>query len=283
MDLATIEEYGAAMVIESGTWHHGLMARWWAEFVAAEPEELAYFRAAIRKFGEPALDLGCGAGRILIPILAGGFDVDGSDVSADMVAEARALAVKNGHSPGLTVEPMHELDLPRRYRTIYMCGAFGIGSRRDQDLEALRRAYRHLEPEGALLIANHWFPYGEADEKRWSRWLPGHRADLPREWPTEGERRTTSDGDEIEMFFRMGDLNPLQQLTRLQMRARLWHEGQIVKEEAHDLHENLYFAQEILLMLDDAGFKDVVIEGGYTGQPATPDDGMVVFVARRPA
>jgi hypothetical protein len=65
------------------------------------------------------------------------------------------------------------------------------------------------------------------------------------------------------------------------MRARLWHEGQIVKEEAHDLYENLYFAQEILLMLDDAGFRDVAVEGGYTGRPAVPDDPMVCFVARK--
>lgn len=272
------------MVADSGTWHHGLMARWWAEFVPAEPGELDYFRGAIRKFGEPALDVGCGAGRILIPMLADGFDVDGSDVSADMIAEARALAAKNGFSPGLTVAPMHELELARKYRTIYMCGAWGIGARRDQDREALRRAYRHLEPGGALLIANHWFPYGgygEGDEPRWARWLPGHRADIPREWPSEGERRTTSDGDEIEMFFRVGDLNPLLQRTTLQMRARLWHKGQVIKEEAHDLYENLYFAQEILVLLEGAGFRDVVVEGGYTGQPATADDGMAVFVARK--
>lgn len=270
------------MAADSGTWHHGLMARWWAEFVAtAEPEELDYFRAAIRKFGEPALDLGCGAGRILIPMLAEGFDIDGSDVSADMIAEARAQAAKNGFAPGLTVEPTHELDLARKYRTIYMCGVFGIGGRRDHDREALRRAYRHLEPDGGLLIANHWFPYGEGDEQRWAHWLPGHRADIPRDWPSDGERRTASDGDEIEMFFRLGDLNPLLQRETLQMRARLWHGGQIVKEEAHDLHENLYFSQEILLLLEGAGFRDVAVEGGYTGQPAAPDDGMVVFVARK--
>ncbi len=58
---------------ESGTWHYGLIARWWAEFNAAAPEELAYFRAAIRRFGEPALDLGCGRGRILMPLLAQGL------------------------------------------------------------------------------------------------------------------------------------------------------------------------------------------------------------------
>lgn len=271
------------MAAESGTWHHGLMARWWVEFVPPEPAELDYFRAQVRKFGEPALDVGCGAGRILIPLLADGLDVDGSDVSADMIAQARTLAEKGGFSPALTVEPMHELRLPRKYRTIYMCGAFGIGGNRLHDRESLRRAHQQLEPGGALLIANHWFPYGEMDEERWSRWLPGHRADIPREWPSEGERRTTSDGDEIEMFFRMGDLDPLLQRTTLQMRARLWHEGQIVKEEAHDLHENLYFAQEILLMLNDADFRDVAIEGGYTGKPATPDDGMVCFVARKTA
>ena len=110
-------------------------------------------------------------------------------------------------------------------------------------------------------------------------WMRERRTNIPKPWPSEGERRTTSDGDEIEMFFRLGDLNPLLQRATLQMRARLWHEGQIVKEEAHDLHENLYFAQEILLMLDEAGFRDVVVEGGYTGLPATPDDGNVCFVA----
>src|SRR4030088_1178334 len=129
------------MVVESGTWHHGLMARWWAEFVPPEPAELDYFRAQVRKFGQPALDLGCGAGRILIPMLADGLDVDGSDVSADMIAQARTLAVKNAFSPGLTVEPMHELQLKRKYRTIYMCGAFGIGGNREHDRESLRRAY----------------------------------------------------------------------------------------------------------------------------------------------
>ena len=129
----------AAMVADSGTWHHGLMARWWAEFVPAEPAELDYFRGAIRKFGEPALDLGCGAGRILIPMLAEGFDIDGSDVSADMIAEGSRAGSEEWLFARLTVEPTHELDLARKYRTIYMCGVFGIGGRRDHDREALRR------------------------------------------------------------------------------------------------------------------------------------------------
>ena len=60
---------------ETGTWHYGLIARWWAEFNTAEPAELAYLEAAIRRFGQPALDLGCGTGGLLIPLLATGLDI----------------------------------------------------------------------------------------------------------------------------------------------------------------------------------------------------------------
>jgi SAM-dependent methyltransferase len=269
------------MSAESGTWHHGLMARWWAEFSTAQPEELDYFRAAIRRFGEPAFDLGCGTGRILIPLLADGLDIDGSDISADMIAEAQRQATRTGFKPILTVQPAHELDVTRPYRTIYMCGVFGIGGRRDHDREALRRAHANLEPEGALLITNHEFPYEGKDEKGWARWLAGHREDIPGEWKTDGKRLRFSDGDEIQMWGRLADMDPLEQRHTLATRLCLWRGGQIVKEETYSLKENLYFAQEILRLLDEAGFRDVSVEKGYTGLPATPDDGMVSFVARK--
>src|SRR6185312_8127767 len=97
----------------------------------------------------------------------------------------------------------------------------------------------------------------------------------------EAERRATSDGDEIELLDRLANFDPLLQRLTFGMKARLWHDGSVVAEEEHQLDMNLYFAQELLLMLDDAGFRDTVIEGDHTGIPATPDDGNVVFVARR--
>lgn len=264
---------------ESGTWHYGLIARWWAEFNLPTPQELDYFKAAIRKFGEPALDLGCGTGRILLPLLADGFDVDGSDISVDMIARAQTQATKHGFTPRLAVQPMHELDLPRVYRTIYICGAFGIGGRRDNDREALRRVYRHLEPGGALLITGHEFPYKQRNENSWARWLPRQHKRI--EWPSEGVRRRTSDGDEIELLSRLAELDPLEQRLKLEMRARLWRGGQIAKEEFYSLKAALYFAQEVLLLLDVAGFRDLAIEGNYSGLPATSDDDTVIFVARK--
>jgi SAM-dependent methyltransferase len=269
------------MSSESGTWHYGLVARWWAEFNVATSEELDYFQGAVRRFGEPALDLGCGTGRILIPLLVDGIDVDGSDVSADMIAEAQSQAARQGFAPHLVVQPLHELDLSRAYRTIYMCGVFGIGGSRDRDREALRRAYHHLEPDGALLITNHHLPYASRYEKRWARWLPGHRGDLPVDWPVTGDRKRAADGDEIEILSRLAKLDPLEQTATLEMRVRLWRRDQVLGEEAYILDQCLYFAQEVRVMLGEAGFRDVSIEGGFTGLRATPDDTVLAFVARK--
>jgi SAM-dependent methyltransferase len=269
---------------ESGTWHYGLIARWWAEFNEAEPDELAYYRAAIERFGQPALDLACGTGRLLIPLRAAGLEVDGVDISPDMLALAETRAGREGLRLRLTAQAMHELDLPRTYGTIYICDSFGIGGRRDHDLETLRRIHRHLAPGGALVFSLE-LPYDGRDETTWARWLAGRRTDIPRPWPKEaesaGNRRRTADGDEIELISRLGALDPLGQVERLEMRARLWHDGAVVAEEEHSLLASLYFAQEIVGMLERTGFDDVVIEDPYTGRPASGDDGTVVFVARR--
>src|SRR5207248_3112630 len=124
------------------TWHYGLVAKWWSEFNTGGPE-IDYYRRFIEDGGEPALDVACGTGRLLLPWLRSGLDVDGCDVSADMIALCREQATRDGLSPTLFVQAMHELDPPRSYRTIFVCGAFGLGSDRRRDLEALRRFHEH--------------------------------------------------------------------------------------------------------------------------------------------
>jgi SAM-dependent methyltransferase len=269
-----------AMGEMTGTWHYGLIARWWAEFNFAEPAELAYLGAAIDLFGQPALDLGCGTGRLLIPLLATGLDIDGVDISTDMLGLAESAARRAGLTTTLTAQAAHELDLPRTYRTIFASGVFGIGGRRDRDRETLRRVHEHLEPGGAFIFDVE-MPYNERTQEGWARWLAGHRDDLPRPWRKSGDRRRLADGDEIELINRLGALDPIGQVQRLEIRARLWHDGAIVAAEEDSLFECLYFAQEVVGMLEAGGFVDVAVEGRWTGEPVAADDGTVVFVARR--
>jgi len=69
-----------AVAGERVTWHYGLVARWWAEF-DRDGADIGYFQRVIERCGEPALDLACGSGRLLLPFLRAGLDFDGCDVS----------------------------------------------------------------------------------------------------------------------------------------------------------------------------------------------------------
>jgi hypothetical protein len=56
-------------------WHFGLVARYWAEFQTKVGPEAAYYQQLIETSGQPAFDLGCGNGRLLLPYLRAGLDV----------------------------------------------------------------------------------------------------------------------------------------------------------------------------------------------------------------
>jgi SAM-dependent methyltransferase len=259
------------------TWHYGLIARWWAEFNTTGPE-IEYFRSLIERYGQPALDVGCGTGRLLLPYVRAGLDVDGCDISPDMLALCREQAEREGLTMRLYAQAMHELDLPRTYRTVYICGSFGLGGNRGWDQETLRRIYHALEP-GGVLAFDHYLPYrGTA---HWRYWTKEGRAALPEEWPASGQRRQASDGAEYELRTRLLDLDPLEQRLTLQMRAAMWRDGQFVAEEERSLQSNLYFKLEILLMLEQAGFRDLRVYTAYTETRPTADDAVLVFIATK--
>ena len=240
------------------TWHHGLVARWWAEFNQGGPE-VEYFRRFVEDGGEPALDVACGTGRLLLPYVRDGLDVDGCDVSADMIALCRERAEREGLSPALYVQAMHQLDLPRRYRTIFVCGAFGLGSTRGRDAEALRRFHDHLADGGTLVLDNE-VPY--ANRRQWRLWPRDGRAGLPEDWPEREERRTASDGSELALRARILELDPLAQTVSYEMQARQWRDDVLAGEEVHRLDVNLYFRDELVLLLERAGFVRIDVRGG---------------------
>ena len=259
------------------TWHYGLMAHWWSEFNVGGPE-IAYFQQFIEGDGQPALDVACGTGRLLLPYLRAGLDVDGCDISPDMLARCRDHAAREGLAPRLYAQAMHELALPRTYRTIIVCGGFGLGGHRGRDVEALRRLYQHLEPGGVLLLDNE-APYANA--RFWRYWLTEDRRQLPQEWQVSGTRKQASDGSELELRTRLVDLDPLEQCATLEMRMGLWRDGRLVAEEERTLKEIMYFKHELLQLLERVGFTGIAVQAGYTGAVPTPEDEFLVFVARK--
>jgi SAM-dependent methyltransferase len=264
--------------LKAQTWHYGVMARWWAEFNLDGPE-IDWFRPFVEA-GQPALDAACGTGRLLVPYLHAGLDVDGSDISPDMLGHVRERCEREGlPPPNLYAQAMHELDLPRRYRTIFVCGGFGLGGRREHDAEGLRRLYEHLEPGGTLVLDNE-VPYS-SQMGGWNHWKKEARHELPREYREEGERRLASDGSELELRSRLADVDPLAQRVTLETRVSMRRGGELVAEEEHTIAMTLYFTHEVVLMLERAGFVDIQVRGALSDREPTPDDDFVVFIAKK--
>jgi SAM-dependent methyltransferase len=258
-------------------WHYGLMAERWAEF-NTEAREAPFFLEAITRYGQPVLDVACGTGRVLLPILRAGVDIDGCDISGDMLRYCRVKAAEEGFQPNLYEQPMHTLHLPRIYKTIYICDSFGLAGSRENDLEALRRCYAYLEDGGALLLSI------EAEynaPESWALWLSERHQALPQPWPDASHGRIAADGSEHIGRFRITDLNPLEQSVTRQVRLEKWRAGTLVAAEEYTLRGNMYFKHEVLLMLRVAGFRDVTVCGGYSDEPATADHAQLLFTAIR--
>jgi SAM-dependent methyltransferase len=258
------------------TWHYGVVAEWWANFNTDGPEIEYYGRLA--QHGQPALDAGCGTGRLLLPWLRAGLDVDGCDVSSDMIEQCRARAAAEGLEPTLFIQALHDLDPPRGYRTIVVCGAFGLGTTRREDEEAVRRFYAALEPGGMLLLDNE-VPY--AHGARWRRWTAEGRAELPTAWPAEPAREQKRDGTDYALWSRTVAVDPLDQCIHMTIRAEKSRGGRVLAAEERSLSMRMWFKDELVLMLHHAGFAAVDVLGGYTDRPPSPDDDMLVFAARK--
>jgi SAM-dependent methyltransferase len=260
------------------TWHYGLMARHWAENNTTGPE-IAYFQQQIEKYGQPALDAGCGTGRLLIPFLRAGLDVDGCDVSSDMLLYCQQTAEREGLSPRLYQQALHNLDLQRQYQTIVACGVFGIGVSREQDFIALQHFYQHLLPGGTLMLEVN-LPFGGKEAKVWPLWIKDTRKHLPESWP-ESIGKIPEDGRDYELHYRLVAVDPLEQQTIGEMRMLLFKDGQFVADDTYVLTSNYYFRNEMRMLLEKAGFSIEAAKGDWTDADAFAGHDAIVYFAKK--
>ena len=126
---------------------------------------------AAEQCGGPALEIGCGTGRVLIPTARAGIEIVGLDASPSMLAVCRD---KLTHEPPevqarvqLTAGDMRQFDFGRQFRLVTIpFRPFQHLMTVEDQLACLRTVHRHLLEGGQLVLDlfNPAFPH-MADEK----------------------------------------------------------------------------------------------------------------------
>lgn len=119
---------------------------------------LDFYLGIARAANGPVLDVACGTGRVMLPCLEAGIDVEGLDLFPAMLARLREKALAAGFKPQLHQASMSCFRLSRRYALIMIpFNAFVHNLTTDDQLATLRTCRGHLMP-GGLLAFDTYFP-----------------------------------------------------------------------------------------------------------------------------
>ena len=236
-------------------------------------EDRFFYRDLIVRYGQPVLDVGCGTGRLLLDYLAQGIDIDGVDVSPDMLAICAEKAQLSGLHPRMFEQVMQRLDLPRIYRTIIVpSSSFQLLTDPQDAREAMHHFFRHLEPAGILVM-----PF----MLLWDE--PTAQQIVQGAWELKSEAARPEDGSIIRRWTR-STFDLVEQLESTEDRYEVLRGGGVVATEMHvrSPATRWYTQQQALLLYVEAGFTSIQLFKEFSQEPASAEDTMFSIIGIRP-
>ena len=232
-------------------------------------EDTEFYKNFIIRNAGPALEIGCGDGRLLIPYVQEGLEVEGLDLSPHMLAQCRKRALKKGLRVTLHEQAMQSLNINKKFSTIYVpYGSFMLLSDIQEARLALEKFNQHLTPNGTLLI---------------SLFLPfSHDISVsPPEQNTWRIRRENmrEDGCLVKCWEK-SNFDMQKQIEHSEFLYEIIRDEQVIETEKEMFNLRWYRQSEFKDMLQQAGFSEIRCLSAYTDNPADPADIEFTFVAK---
>lgn len=238
-------------------------------------EELAFWERCIRECGEPALELGSGTGKVLIPMMERGLDIRGIDTSDDMMARCRAVAVAKGLEPELHEQSMTEFDLPERFGTIVLPSGSLCLFVEDEDIRnVFERVMHHLKPGG-------WFVFDfsqvrtEKKEQKSEEKKGNTTGEYMNGWYSEPDGRLIA-------WRRKHVVDPEKHTWEELFIVEKYVDGRFVEAEANERVGRAFFVEEVIEFARAAGFEEIRVSSLFSDDPPSREAAELTVKCRKP-
>lgn len=225
-----------------------------------------FFVQLAREAKGPVLEVACGTGRLLIPCLEAGADVDGIDLHPAMLQTLRRKAKALGLEPRVTEADMRDFTQPRRYELVTIpFNAFLHNLTIEDQLSTLTCCREHLEPGGRLVL--HISFFGAATIATSGA---GPVLEMETVHPVSGHTLRLYDGR---------TMNPVEQLQHsINEIHEIDAKGNTLAVHRTETWVRWIHKPELELLLRQSGFLRYEILGGFDGRKLeSEEDQMVVF------
>jgi SAM-dependent methyltransferase len=231
------------------------------------PYGLDFYVALAREANGPVLDIACGTGRILLPCLEAGVDIEGLDLFEPMLKTLRAKAAALGFSPRLHQADMSDFSLPRRFGLVMIpFNAIIHNMTQEAQIRCLQLCREHLLPGGNLTFDT-FFPSLEIIG------TPEHTRVL------EGEIPHPETGLPIRMY----DTRSFDRVAQVQHSLNeielLAADGSVQTVHRSEFSTRYIYKHEMELLLRVAGFARWEIYGDFDRRPLTRENDAMVVTA----
>ena len=234
-------------------------------------QDVAFYRDAVREFGDPVLELGCGTGRIAMALADAGKRITGLDVSERMLERAvkkrAALNREARERVHLVQGDMARFDLGETFRLVIIpFRPFQHLLEVQQQVDCLDCVRKHLAPGGRLIL-----DVFQTDAERMHD--PVHMREM-----LVSEYATT-DGRQVRITERVAAFHRAEQRNDVEMIFSIRHRDGRQERMVFAWPLRYFFRYEVEHLLGRCGFQVAAEYGNFDRTPIVDDSPEMIFVA----
>lgn len=189
------------------------------------------------------LEAGVGTGRLLIPYLKKGYNIDGIDLSLEMIKKCQDNCVHHNVSPRLFHGSVVTYDFDRSYDAIIVpTGTFCLFP----DIKNVLQNLRDSLANNGFVMFDLIFPNNFKENKTFTYSLD------------------VNNSDKLPLHDNHYEINWITQQTTELLTYEYWKSGKLIESELQTFVINWYGINEIVQILKEVGFKDIQLFGDYT-------------------